>query len=165
MHVVNYSDEDVSDGETFINSDVSQRFTDYLSGNIIHSKRCFILDMQDENLGLPRDIGKLFKAIKWTKFFQQPQPYNTQIVKELYVNLVDTINKNDEVAMRGVKVSYSKGIVNMMFKLGDVEDIYQNLLVNFDDGDYDVYIKSLCNPNTESVETGGEKTVKRMDLR
>lgn len=67
--------------------------------------------------------------------------------------------------VRGVNVPYSEGTINMMFKLGPVEDDYQDLLLASNDVDYDVYMESLCNPYTKWVETEGEKTVKMMDLR
>ncbi|KAI5400361.1 hypothetical protein KIW84_065303 [Lathyrus oleraceus] len=103
--------------------------------------------------------------MKWTRFYQQPQSYNTQIVKEFYANLVDTNNKKCEVVVRGVKFSYSEGTINILFKLGLVEYRYQELLLTSYDVDYDVYKESLCNPDTKWVETGGEKTMKIMDLR
>lgn len=82
------------------------------------------------------------------EFCQQPQPNNTQIMKEFYINRVDTNNKKAKVVVRGVKVSYSEGTINMMFKLGPVEDQYQELLVASNDVDYDVYMESLYNPDT-----------------
>ncbi|KAL5053994.1 hypothetical protein RYX36_034676 [Vicia faba] len=42
--------------------------------------------------------------------------------------------------------------------------MYKNPLVTSDDGEYDVYLESLCNLDTKWVETGGEKTKKRMGL-
>lgn len=61
--MMDYSDEDMSNGEAFINSDASQRFIDYFSRMSMHLERGFILDMRDENLGLPGDM-------KWIKFCQ-----------------------------------------------------------------------------------------------
>ena len=109
-------------------------------------------------------MGKLIQTVKWTMFCQQPQPYNTQVVKEFYTNLVHTTNKKAKLVVRGMKVSYSEGTIDMLFKLGKIENRYQELLVTSDDGDYDVYLESLYNPDTKWVKTGGEKTVKRMDL-
>lgn len=86
-------------------------------------------------------------------------------MKEFYANLVDTTKKKGEVVVRGVKVYYFEGTINMLFKLGQVKDRYQELLVASYDVDYDVYMESLCNPCTKWVETGGEKTVKRIYLR
>lgn len=121
--------------------------------------------MYAKNLGLLGDMEKLIENMKWTRFYQQPQSYNTQIVKEFYANLVDTNNKKCEVVVRGVKFSYSEGNINMLFKLGLVEYRYQELLLTSYEVDYDVYMESLCNPDTKWVETGGEKTMKIMDLR
>lgn len=53
----------------------------------------------------------------------------------------------------------------MVFLLGNVEDTYQNQLEISKDQDYNIYMESLCNPVTKWVEAGGEKTVRRMDLR
>lgn len=47
MPVVDSSDDDMFDGETFINNDAIQQFTDYLSGMSMHSERGFISDIQD----------------------------------------------------------------------------------------------------------------------
>lgn len=145
--MVDYSDEDMSNGEAFINSDTSQRFIDYFSRMSMHSERGFILDMRAENLGLPGDM-------KWIRLCQQPQPYNTQIVEEFYANLVDTNNKKAEVVVRVVKVSYFEGTINMLFRLGPVEDKYQDLLLASDDVNFDVYMESLCTPNTKWVGNG-----------
>lgn len=82
-------------------------------------------------------------------------------MKEFYANLVDTNNKKAGVVVRGVNVSYSEGIINMLFKLEPMKDMYQDLLLASDDADYDVYMESLCNPNGKWVETRGEKTIKR----
>ncbi|KAL5067656.1 hypothetical protein RYX36_018543 [Vicia faba] len=64
-------------------------------------------------------------------------------VKEFYANLVNTNNKRVEVVVRGVKVSYSEGKVDMFFKLGNREDRYQEILTPYDDADYDVYMESM----------------------
>ncbi|XP_050877415.1 uncharacterized protein LOC127081176 [Lathyrus oleraceus] len=45
-----------------------------------------------------------------------------------------------------------------------VQDTYQNLIETSDDQDYNVYLESMCNPDTKWIEAGGEKTRRRMDL-
>ncbi|KAL5098476.1 hypothetical protein RYX36_002803 [Vicia faba] len=129
------------------------------------SEHGFIMDKGDKNLGIAEDIGMLIKARKWDKNGQQPVSFNTKIMKEFYANLVDTNNKKDEIIVRGVKVSYAEGTINMHFHLKSNEDKYQELLDALDDNDFDVYMESLCNLGTEWVESGGEKNVKRMDLQ
>ncbi|KAL5060687.1 hypothetical protein RYX36_032291, partial [Vicia faba] len=76
------------------------------------------------------------------------------VVKELYDNLVDTNNKWVEVVVRGYKVSYLEGTINMFFKLGNHEDRYHELLTALDDADFDVYMESLCNIRNKWVESG-----------
>ncbi|KAL5075764.1 hypothetical protein RYX36_014748 [Vicia faba] len=106
----------------------------------------------------------LVKARKWAKSCQQSLSFNTQIVKEFYANLVDTNNKMVEVVVRGVKVSYTEETINMHFQLKRIKDKYQELMDASNVNDFDVYMESLCNFGTKWVESGGEKTIKRMDL-
>ncbi|KAL5098481.1 hypothetical protein RYX36_002808 [Vicia faba] len=143
----------------------NQRFSEYFSGMNMFSEHGFIMDKGDKNLGIAEDIGMLIKARKWDKNGQQPVSFNTKIMKEFYANLVDTNNKKDEIVVRGVKVSYAEGTINMHFHLKRNEDKYQELLDALDDNDFDVYMESLCNLGTKWVESGGEKNVKRMDLQ
>ncbi|KAL5079097.1 hypothetical protein RYX36_007518, partial [Vicia faba] len=56
------------------------------------------------------------------------------------------------------------GTINMIFSLSNIEDRYQELLDSFDDGYFYVFMESLCNMGTKWLESGGENTVKRMDL-
>ncbi|KAI5389964.1 hypothetical protein KIW84_075326 [Lathyrus oleraceus] len=86
-------------------------------------------------------------------------------MKEFYENLVDITNGKAEVMVRGVKVYYFEGTINILSKLGLVKDRYRDLMVASDDVDYDVYMESLCNPSTKWVEFGGQKTLKIMDFR
>ncbi|KAL5070690.1 hypothetical protein RYX36_021577, partial [Vicia faba] len=53
---MNLSDEEGSNSETFINVDASQRFLEYISGISILSECGFVLDKQEDNLGLPGDV-------------------------------------------------------------------------------------------------------------
>lgn len=75
-------------------------------------------------------------------------------MKDFSANLVDTNNKKAEVVVRGVKVSYFEGTINMLFRLGPVEYKYQDLLLASDDVNFDVYMDSLCTPNTKWVGNG-----------
>ncbi|KAL5097450.1 hypothetical protein RYX36_001777, partial [Vicia faba] len=88
----------------------------------------------------------MIKLKKWTKFFQQPLPYNTQLVNEFYAN---SNNKRDEAMVTRLKIT---------------EDQYQEILKKADDDEFDVYMQSLCNMGTAWLDLGGEKTIKRMDL-
>lgn len=54
--VIDYSDSDDSDVETFINIDAHQHFTNYFARMSIHSDRGFVYNMEEDNLGLPEDI-------------------------------------------------------------------------------------------------------------
>ncbi|KAL5053927.1 hypothetical protein RYX36_034609 [Vicia faba] len=47
----------------------------------------------------------------------------------------------------------------------NVEDTYQKLLETSYEQDYNIYLESLCNLDTKWIETGGEKTVRKMYLR
>ncbi|KAL5076810.1 hypothetical protein RYX36_015794 [Vicia faba] len=102
--------------------------------------------------------------MKWTRFCKYPQPYNVQLVNELYANQVDITSKRVKVKVRGVKESYYKATINMVFDLGNVYDTYQNLLETSDDQDYNIYLESLCNLGTKWIEPSGEKTERKMDL-
>ncbi|KAL5055512.1 hypothetical protein RYX36_036194 [Vicia faba] len=135
--VMNISDDDESDSDIFINDDAKRRFTDYISSRGLFSERGFSLDLDDVNLGLPARIGLLIADKKWNKLYQHPNPYNIQIVKEFYSNLKPS-NKKIEV---------------------------METLSRADEKDYEVYIQSLCNPNTTWVEFGGVKSVTRMNLK
>lgn len=88
-----------------------------------------------------------------------------QLVKEIYANMVDITDKKPEVKVHGVKLLYSKAMINMVFGIGNFEDIYQNLLANSDEQKYNVYMESLCNLDTKWIEAGGEKIVRRINLR
>ncbi|KAL5075033.1 hypothetical protein RYX36_014017 [Vicia faba] len=144
MPQIDLSDEEGYDNETFINVDANK---------------------QEDNLGLPGDIGTMTRAKRWMKFYQQLLLYNTQLVKKFYANLVNTNNRSDEVIVRGINVSYSDGLINMFFSLNNNEDRYQELLYASDDRDFDVYMESLCNLGTKWLEYGGDKIMKRMNLR
>lgn len=86
-------------------------------------------------------------------------------MKEFYASLIDTTRKKAEVKVHEVKVSYSKATPNLVLGLSSVEATYQNLLENYDYQDFNVYMESFCNSGTKWAEVGGEKTVRRMDLR
>lgn len=59
----------------------------------VHSQRGFLFGLDDENFGILGDLGCMIKIMKWTKFCNHPQPYNIQLVKEVYANLVVTTSK------------------------------------------------------------------------
>ncbi|KAL5100366.1 hypothetical protein RYX36_004693, partial [Vicia faba] len=124
---IDLTDDEGSNSETFFNIDASQRFSYLFYRMSMISEHGFILDKQEENIGLLRDI-------------------------EFYANSMDTNNKRDEVVVRGVNVSYSKGTINMNFDLSNTEDRYQELLDDSDDGHFDVYMKSLCNIGIKLLE-------------
>lgn len=103
--------------------------------------------------------------MKWVKFYKHPNPYNVQMVRGFYNNLVDTTDKRLEVVVRGTKEVYSEETINMVLCLNNVGDTYQHMLETSDEYHYDVYMESLCDPVTRCINLGLEKTVKRMDLR
>ncbi|KAL5059451.1 hypothetical protein RYX36_031055 [Vicia faba] len=151
MHAIAYPDDEGSDYETLINFNASQGSLSIFFGISMFSEHGFILDKGEENLGISRDIEMLIKTRKF--------------VKEFYANPVETNNKRDDVVVRGVKMSYVEETINMHFHMKRTEDKYQDLLDALDDNDFDVYMESLCNLGTKWVELGGEKIVKRIDLR
>ena len=53
----------------------------------------------------------------------------------------------------------------MVFRMKKMDDEYMEILSRADETDYEVYMQSLCNPKTTWVECGGEKSVRRMDLK
>lgn len=69
-----------------------------------------------------------------------------------------------EVKVRGIKVVYSEENINMVFGLRNVSHTYQNPLETFDEAEYDVYMKSLCNPGTKWIDLGADKMARRMDF-
>ncbi|KAL5074864.1 hypothetical protein RYX36_013848 [Vicia faba] len=125
------SDEESSDYEVFITDEARQRFTDIISGIAMFSERGFIMDKNEENQGLLGDI-----------------------VKEFYANLVDS-NKKPEVMVRGIRVSYSEGTINVLFKLKNTKDHYPEIMNRADDDEFEIYMQSLCNLGIVWVETGG----------
>lgn len=157
------SDEEGSDSEIFVSDEARRRFTDNVSGRSLFSERGFIMDFDHETLGLPASIASLILTKKWGKFCQQPEAYNTQLIKEFYSNLRPS-NKIAEVMVRGFCVSYSEGTINMMCGLRRGDDTYQEILERTDEGEYEVFMQSLCKPGTTWVEAAGEKSVRRMDL-
>ncbi|CAJ2668440.1 hypothetical protein L195_g014550 [Trifolium pratense] len=58
-----------SDSEinTFVNSDVADRFVTIFSSKSFHSERGFIFNTEKENLGLPERFAKLIEKLKWKK--------------------------------------------------------------------------------------------------
>lgn len=116
-------------------------------------------------MGFPSDIGQIIKTMKWVKFYKNPNPYNVQMVRGFYTNLMDTTDKRLEVVVRGTKEVYSEETINMVLGLNNVGDTYQHILETSDEYHYDVYMESVCNPVTRCINLGLEKTVKRMDLR
>ncbi|KAL5059896.1 hypothetical protein RYX36_031500, partial [Vicia faba] len=102
-------------------------------GMSIFSECGFVLDKEEDNLGLLGSIGTMIKLKKWVNFFQQPLPYNIQLKKEFYTNLVDSNNRRDEVMVKGLK---------------NTEDHYEEILDKADDVEFDVYMQSLCNLGT-----------------
>ncbi|KAL5079039.1 hypothetical protein RYX36_007460, partial [Vicia faba] len=134
--------------------DASKRFSDYFSGMSMLSEHGFVLDNQEDNFGFLVDIGTMIRAKRWMMFCQQPLSYNTQLVKMIYANLADTNNIRAEVVIGGVSISYSDGRINMLFGLNTIEDRYQELLEALNDGDFEVYMESLCNMGTRWLEFG-----------
>lgn len=157
------SDEVGSDSEIFVSDEAKRRFTDNVSSRSLFSERGFIMDFDHETLGLTSRIASLIIAKKWGRFCQQPQAYNTQLVKEFYSNFKPS-NKAAEVMVRGFCVSYSEGTINMMCGLKKGDDSYEEILERADEGEYEVFMQSLCRPGTKWVEAAEEKSVRRMDL-
>lgn len=153
---IQISDGEGSDSEVFISDKARRSFTDNISGRSLFAERGFLMDFDHETLGLPSSIASLILMKKWGKFCQQPEAYNIQMVKEFYSNLKPS-NKKAEVMVRGFCVSYSEGTINMLYGLKRGDDIYQEILDRADEVEYEVYMKSLCNPDTSWVEYGGEK--------
>ncbi|KAL5063669.1 hypothetical protein RYX36_025406, partial [Vicia faba] len=158
------SGDDRSECNIFINDDAKRRFTNSIFSTCLFSERGFSLDLEDPNLGLPASIGSLIDNKKWSKLCQHSELYNTQIVKEFYSNM-RLANKKYVVMVRGFNVSYSEGTINMMYVLKKVDDEYQKKIPRADEAEYEVYMQSLCNPNTTWVESGGKKLVRRMDIK
>ncbi|KAL5102568.1 hypothetical protein RYX36_006895 [Vicia faba] len=101
---------------------------------------------------------------KWIKLCQHPNPYNVQLVKEFYSNL-NLANKNNEVMVMRIRVSFSGDTINMILRLRTMSNEYQAILSRADETEYEVYMQSICNANTTWVESEGEKFVIRMDLK
>lgn len=55
-------------------------------------------------MGLTDEIGRVIISHKWKKFCRHTNPYNMQIVKELYSNMVDIYQKTLKVILRGTNV-------------------------------------------------------------
>ncbi|KAL5081090.1 hypothetical protein RYX36_009511 [Vicia faba] len=153
-----------SDCEIFASDEAKRRFTDCIFNQGIFYERGFTFDPKDENLGIPASIAFFIQSKKWHKLRQHPGSYNIQIVKEFYSNLKPA-NKKSVVMVRGFEVSYSEGTISMMFDLKKVEEEYHDILSRADESEYEVYMQSLCNPNTTWVGSGGEKFVRRMELK
>lgn len=88
-----YSEEEVDVAETFINSEAFSRFTHQFCGMGVLSERDFTFYGQDDNLGLPGEIGSIIRGMKQVKLCKQPGAYNISIVKDFYSNLTDPTNK------------------------------------------------------------------------
>ncbi|KAL5080763.1 hypothetical protein RYX36_009184 [Vicia faba] len=131
--VIAYFDDKGSDYYTFINIDVSQRFSKYFFG--MHALRAW--------LHFGQGGGKPKNCWRYRNADQGKLPFNTQIMKEFYSNLVDTNNKRVEVVVRGVKGAYAEGNININFHLKYTEDRYQEMLEALDDDDFDVFMESL----------------------
>ncbi|KAL5076051.1 hypothetical protein RYX36_015035, partial [Vicia faba] len=58
-------DDEGSDCEVYISADAKRRFIDSISRRGRFYERGFIMDIEDENLGLPGRIGSLIKLNKW----------------------------------------------------------------------------------------------------
>lgn len=164
--VIDYSDSDDSDVETFINIDAHQHFTNHFSRMSIHSDRGFVYNMEEDNLGLPEDIEWIIMTIKWIKFLKNPNPYNIQKVKEFYSNIVHTQNRWMKVVVKGTNVVYFEATISMVLSLHNVGDTYIHLLENSDDVDLDVLKDSLCKSSTRWIDAdkSSEKTVRSMDF-
>lgn len=54
--VIDYSDSDDSDVETFINIDAHQHFTNYFARMSIRSDRGFVYNMEEDNFRFSEDI-------------------------------------------------------------------------------------------------------------
>lgn len=123
--------------------------------------------MEDDDIGLPVGIRRIIKSVKWNKFYTHPYPYNMQMLKNFYSNLVDTSSMRMVVIVRRTNVQFSKATINMMLRLNNVGDTYQHLLEAMDDQDLDVVKDFMCNPRAKWMETNNnfEKMVLRMDLR
>lgn len=72
-------------------------------------------------MGLTDEIRRVIISHKWKKFCRHTNPYNMQIVKELYSNMVDIYQNALKVIVRGTKVQYSEGTINMALGVKSVE--------------------------------------------
>lgn len=113
--IIDYSDWKTSDVETFINSDAHQCFTNYFASKSVDSERWFIYSVEEDDLGLPDDIGCIMTSQKWRKLFIHPNHHNMHIVKKFYFNMVDTLSKRLEVIVKRTKVQHFELTINMMF--------------------------------------------------
>lgn len=77
-----YSNLDAYDNEIFINEDAKQILMNNFSYKSAHSERWFISSQEEEDLGLPDEIGRVIIEQKWKTFYKHRKPYNMQLVKE-----------------------------------------------------------------------------------
>lgn len=95
-----YSNSNLSDLEILFNSDTQNGFTKIFGGKSINSKRGFIFDIKEEYLGLTSVVRRFITRHRWKNFYKHPLNYNTQWMKELYSNLINT-NKKTRIVFAG----------------------------------------------------------------
>lgn len=161
---IEYSDPKSSDVETFINSDAHKCFTNYFIAKSVHSKIRFIYNMDDDDLGLPDDFGRIITSNKWRKFCKHPNHYNMQIVIEFYSNMANTSCKRMEVIMRQPKFNILNRLLICCWG-EECRRFLPCLLETIDEQDLDVLKDSLSNPGTKwkrKSKKNKESKVKRM---
>lgn len=103
-HYVDCSDSISSYVETLINNNAKQHFIKIFTSNSVNSKRGSIFNMDDDNLGVTDEVGRIITIHKWKKLCKHLNLYNMQIVKDFYSNMVNTSQKRLEVIVRGTMV-------------------------------------------------------------
>ncbi|MCI20916.1 hypothetical protein A2U01_0042079, partial [Trifolium medium] len=78
------SGSDSNEYDTFVNSDASERFVNFIGAKSFHNKHGLIFNSEQENLGLPEEFAKLIVQIKWKKLAKHLSNYNAQMVKEYF---------------------------------------------------------------------------------
>lgn len=92
----------------------------------------FIFYVEQEDLNLTDEVGRVITGYRWEKFFKNTLNYNIQTVKEFYSNLINISQKNLEVFVRGRVVQYSERTLNMMLGVNEVDDSYKKLFEKAD---------------------------------
>lgn len=100
--------------------------------------------MEEEYLCLTDKVDHVIMDHKWKKLYRHPVSYDTQWVKDFYLNLINPSQMSLEVVVKDKTIQYSEATLHMMLWLKENHDTHQNLFEKTDENDLEDTKDSMC---------------------